>query len=60
MSRVIVVERCFYCPSNQRDWYGPDFEYYGDGCSLVQKATSKAEMASFPDWCPLPESKEEK
>lgn len=56
MSRVITVSCCADCPSNRRDWHGPDFEYYGDGCSLANKATSEEEMNSFPAWCPLPES----
>lgn len=60
MSRAIVVEKCFYCPSNQRDWFGQDFEYYGDGCTLANRATSEEEMAGFPAWCPLPEKEESK
>lgn len=54
MSRVITVGHCVECPHNEAS-YVPA---YSERCKLEGKLIN-LEDDGFPEWCPLPESKEE-
>lgn len=57
MSRVITVSHCADCPHNERNWVDEDI--YADWCNLSRRPIELTDGGAIPQWCPLPESKEE-
>lgn len=57
MSRVVLIDKCYDCPKRESTWREDDT--YGNWCGLARKSISVLGALSVPEWCPLPENKEE-
>lgn len=50
MERIIIIEKCDWCPFNVSDYCR----------KMLRHITAFNQHTLFPDFCPLPEKKEDK